>query len=102
MAWDVETDYIAAMCVNAVMAFSPEKIVLGGGVMQQKRLFPIIREKFLKLLGGYVESLSTEESVDRYIVEPGLGINSGVMGGWLLARESAGDITSSSGDGYEV
>lgn len=88
-AWDVETDYLAAMCVNAVMAFSPERIVLGGGVMQQKMLFPRIREKFLKLLGGYVEPLSTREAVERYITEPGLGINSGVMGGWLLAKESA-------------
>lgn len=85
-AWEVEADYLAAMCVNAVMAFSPEKIVLGGGVMQQGFLVEMIRERFLKLLGGYVAPLDSREAVDAYVVTPGLGINSGVMGGWLLAR----------------
>ena len=39
-AWDLEASYLAQMCVNMICAFSPEKIILGGGVMQQKHLFP--------------------------------------------------------------
>lgn len=85
-AWDVETDYLAQMCVNAIMALSPEKIILGGGVMQQKRLFPIIRRKTLALLGGYICTPAVDTGLEDYIVEPGLGVNSGVMGAYLLAR----------------
>ncbi len=87
-AWDLESTYLAQMCVNAMMVFSPEKIVLGGGVMQQKFLLPIIRQKTLKLLGGYVCAKAVDEGLENYIVEPGLGVNSGVMGAYLLAREA--------------
>lgn len=87
-AWDVETTYLAQMCHNAIMVFSPEKIILGGGVMQQEFLFPIIRRKTLALLGGYVCSPVVENGLEDYIVSPGLGVNSGVMGAYLLARQA--------------
>lgn len=87
-AWRVESDYLAQMCHNAIMAFSPEKIILGGGVMQQKFLLPIIREKTLALLGGYICAPAVDAGLADYIVEPGLGVNSGVMGAYLLAREA--------------
>lgn len=86
VAWDIEAGYLAQMCHNAIMSFSPEKIILGGGVMQQKFLFPLIRKKTLELLGGYVCSPVVERGLEGYIVEPGLGTNSGVMGAWLLAK----------------
>ena len=86
VAWDIEAGYLAQMCHNAIMFFSPEKIILGGGVMQQKFLFPLIRQKTLELLGGYVSSPAVDRGLVDYIVEPGLGTNSGVMGAWLLAK----------------
>ena len=87
-AWALEADYIAQMCHNAIMAFSPEKIILGGGVMQQEFLFPMIRERTMALLGGYLCSPVVERGIEDYIVAPGLGVNSGVMGAYLLAREA--------------
>lgn len=87
-AWEVESDYLAQMCHNAIMAFSPEKIILGGGVMQQKFLLPVIRRKTLALLGGYLCSPVVDAALADYIVEPGLGVNSGVMGAYLLAKEA--------------
>ena len=88
-AWALEAGYIAQMCLNAIMAFSPEKIILGGGVMQQAFLFPMIREKTVALLGGYLCSPVVARGLEDYIVPPGLGVNSGVMGAYLLAREAA-------------
>ena len=88
IAWDIEAGYLAQMCHNAIMSFSPEKIILGGGVMQQAGLFPMIREKTVALLNGYVGSPAVDAGLEDYIVPPGLGVNSGVMGAWLLAQEA--------------
>lgn len=87
-AWELETAYLAQMCHNAIMTFSPEKIILGGGVMQQSFLFPLIRRKTLELLGGYVSSPAVDAGLEDYIVAPGLGVNSGVMGAYLLALQA--------------
>ena len=88
-AWELEATYLAQMCVNMIVTVSPEVIVLGGGVMQQMHLFPKIRERVLKLLGGYVSSPSiTPEGIDGYIVPPALGVNSGVIGALLLGARA--------------
>ena len=87
-AWDLEAAYLAQMCMNAVCGFSPEKIILGGGVMQQKHLFPLIRRKTLALLNGYVQAKEILENIDSYIVEPGLGTKSGATGALLLAQQA--------------
>lgn len=87
-AWELESDYLSQLCAIAILSFSPEEIILGGGVMQQKFLFPRIREKTLKALGGYIVHPAVEEGLANYIVEPGLGTNSGILGAWLLAKQS--------------
>ena len=57
--------------------------------MQQMHLFPRIRKKTLALLGGYVDSPRlTPEGIDRYIVPPALGVNSGVTGALLLGAKA--------------
>ena len=57
--------------------------------LQQMHLFPKIRERVLKLLGGYVSSPSiTPEGIDSYIVPPALGVNSGVIGALLLGAQA--------------
>ena len=89
-AWELEAQYLAQMCANLIFTLSPEMIVLGGGVMQQMHLFPRIRRKTLELLGGYVDSEKmTPEGMEGYIVPPGLGINSGVVGALLLGAQAA-------------
>ncbi len=85
-AWDLEAAYLAQMCVNAVCAFSPERIILGGGVMQQKHLFPLIRRKVQTLLNGYIHSDAVLNRIDTYITAPGLGTQSGALGALLLAK----------------
>ena len=88
IAWDVEAEYLAQMCVNTIVVLSPKKIVLGGGVMHQLHLFPKIRKRTLELLNGYVAHSAILEDIDNYIVPPALGDNAGAAGSLLLALEA--------------
>jgi fructokinase len=85
-AWELEATYIAYAVVNIILALSPRRIVLGGGVMEHLALFPLIRGKVRKLLNGYVASPVFEGSLEDYIVPPGLGKRSGVLGALALAK----------------
>ena len=87
-AWELESAYLAQLCASAVLSFSPEVIILGGGVMQQKFLLPMIRTKVLQLLNGYIAHPAIVSEMESYIVEPGLGTKSGITGAFLLAREA--------------
>ena len=90
-AWGLEAEYLAQMCVNLILTFSPEVIVLGGGVMQQAHLFPRIRERVIALLGGYVASDRVSGAhINSYITAPALGVNSGVVGALLLGAQALG------------
>ncbi len=85
IAWEIEAEYLAQMCVNTIVLLSPKRIVLGGGVMHQAHLFPRIRSRTLELLGGYVAHPAILEKIDTFIVPPALGDNAGAVGSLLLA-----------------
>ena len=87
-AWKLEAAYLAQLCASAMFSFSPERIILGGGVMQHKSLFPLIRKETLALLHGYITHPAVDAGLADYIVEPGLGVNSGILGAYLLARQA--------------
>jgi len=84
--WALEAHYIALGLVNFILTLSPERLILGGGVMQQAHLFPLIRQEVLVLLAGYVQAAEILTNCERYIVPPGLGGRSGVLGALALAR----------------
>ena len=88
-AWELESAYLAQLCQTAMLAFSPERIVLGGGVMQKDFLLPMIRQKTIALLGGYLSHPAVEEGLNGFITAPGLGTASGITGAYLLARQAA-------------
>ena len=88
--WDIETDYIASALMNFILTLSPNKIILGGGVMQREFLFPKIRRRVRELLNGYVSSQSILEGIDSYVVPPALGNQSGSLGAIALAMSLAG------------
>jgi fructokinase len=84
-AWEIEAYYIAQGIVNYILTLSPHKIVLGGGVMHQKQLFPLIRNEVARLLNGYIKTNQMEE-LDQYIVPASLQDNQGIMGCIQLAK----------------
>lgn len=81
--WEMEAYYLAQALMNYTLVLSPERIVLGGGVMKQTQLFQLVRQEFEKLMNGYVQLPPLEE----YIVPPALGDNAGITGCLLLAAE---------------
>lgn len=83
-AWELEAYYIAQAIANYILCYSPNKIVLGGGVMHQKQLFPIIRNKVKEYLNGYINSEQILNDIDHYIVPPSLGDDAGIKGALRL------------------
>jgi fructokinase len=90
-AWDMEAVYIAMALVNIILSLSPQRIVLGGGVMERKLLFPLIRQKVKDLLNGYVASPVFTGDLSSFIIPPILGNRSGVLGALSMARAMAED-----------
>lgn len=88
-AWDLEAHYLALALVNIICTLSPQRIILGGGVMSQSQLFPMIRRKVQALLNDYVQSPTILAEIDGYIVPPGLGGLAGVLGAIALAQQAA-------------
>jgi fructokinase len=87
--WEIEADYLAQLCMQLVLMLSPQRIVLGGGVMHQNPLFPAIRRRTQHWLGGYVQRTELEAGIDGFIVAPRLGAQAGIHGALALALEIA-------------
>ena len=88
-AWALEAHYLALACSNLVCTLSPQRIILGGGVMHQPGMIENIQREVRALLNGYVQSPAIEQSIDTYITLPGLGDQAGVLGAIALAERAA-------------
>jgi fructokinase len=83
--WEEEARYLAFAAAVATLMLSPQRVILGGGVLKQRHLFPRIRRHFLALLNGYIQSPAVTANVEAYIVPPLLGDRAGALGGLALA-----------------
>ncbi|MBI1400929.1 ROK family protein [Hyphomonas sp.] len=84
--WDVEAFYIAQACAALVLTTRPDRILLGGGVMQAAGLVPKVRAAFARLMNGYL-GLS-DADIENLIQRPALGDNAGLIGAVTLARQN--------------
>jgi fructokinase len=85
-AWALEARYIALGLQGLLGALSPQRFILGGGVMAQPQLFPLVRRELLRLNNGYIRHPSlTPGGIDRYVVPPALGNQAGILGALALA-----------------
>lgn len=85
IAWELEAQYLALALATWICTLSPQRIILGGGVMRQAGLFERVRRKVLDLLNGYIQAPEILEHIDAYIVPPALGGDAGVLGAIALA-----------------
>lgn len=86
--WEMEGYYLAQALMQYVLILSPKKIILGGGVMKQKQIFPYIYKHFKDLMNRYVDLPELKEDISQYIVAPGLGDEAGIIGSLLLADQA--------------
>jgi fructokinase len=86
----LEAHYIALALHIYICTLSPQRIILGGGVMEQMQLFPLVREKTLEFLKGYIASPQIGEHIDDYIVPANLGGRAGILGALVLAERAMG------------
>jgi len=77
-AWEAEAQFLAAGLVNWIVTLSPQRVILGGGVMSQGHLAARVQQRLCELLNGYLDPPE--------IVAPELGKRSGVLGGFVLAE----------------
>ncbi|MDO9128525.1 MAG: ROK family protein, partial [Anaerolineales bacterium] len=87
-AWALEAHYLALGLANWIYTLSPQKVILGGGVMQQAQLFPLIRRDVQTLFNGYLQSPAILKNIDDYIIPPALGERAGVLGALALAMDA--------------
>lgn len=87
--WNLEAEYLGLGLFNLVLALSPQRIVLGGGVASAKGLLGMVRHHLQKLIGGYLDSPSLIAEIDDYLVAPDLGPRAGVLGAIQLGRDAA-------------
>ena len=84
-AWELEAHYLGLAVSNLILVLSPERVIMGGGLMQNLRLFSLIHEEVLARLNGYVCVPAITESIEDYIVPPALGQKAGVVGAMELS-----------------
>lgn len=85
--WELEADYLAQAIAGYVCTVSPKKIVLGGGVMHQQKLFPLIRRKVAEYLNGYLVADELND-MESYICPASLGDDQGILGCLALCRNA--------------
>ena len=88
-AWTLEASYLGLGVASLICALSPELVVMGGGVMKQPQLLPMVRRRVQDTLGGYIQSPRILKDIDAFIVPPALGDMAGVLGAIALAEEAS-------------
>lgn len=84
--WNLEAYYIGQALCNCILCYSPQRIILGGGVMHVPGLIEKVRKETLSKLNGYVKKDEIINKIDEYIVLPKLKNNSGIIGAIELGK----------------
>jgi fructokinase len=84
--WRLEARYVALGVVSVICVLSPERVVLGGGVMSEPKLLPLIHGEVSALLNGYLDTPAISDGIASYITLPQLGSRAGVLGAIALAE----------------
>jgi fructokinase len=84
--WELQARYLALGLVSVICVLSPERIVLGGGVMARRGLLPLVRHAVKELMNGYLDQAAMNEGIGDFITLPALGSKAGMLGAIALAE----------------
>jgi fructokinase len=84
-AWNLEARYLGLALANLALTLSPQRIILGGGVMHVRGMFPMVRAELQATLNGYVQHAAFLDEIEKTVVPPALGDQAGVLGAIALA-----------------
>ena len=85
-AWQLQADIVGRLCHNLLLTYSPQKIILGGGVMAKPGLLDKVILATEASLAAYI-SLPYGVEMANIISLPGLGSHSGLFGALALLVE---------------
>jgi fructokinase len=95
-AWPEAARVLGNLCVNIALTLSPRRIILGGGVMKQPDMLPMVRAAFVKAMAGYLRAPELANDAATFLMPPGLGDDAGLLGAAALARralDEAGELS---------
>ena len=85
-AWNLQARYLALGLVSVICLLSPERIILGGGVMNRPGLLELVQRNVVELVNGYLGAEASDHGISTYITVPSLGSHTGVLGAIALAQ----------------
>jgi fructokinase len=87
--WALEAHYLALGFVSVICVLSPERIIVGGGVMTSRKVLPLVHREVSELMNGYLQNAAVGDEIDGYITLPGLGSQAGVLGAIALGQTAS-------------
>jgi fructokinase len=87
--WELVVHALAQLLHTLVLATAPQRILLGGGVMNsQRHLFAPLRRELQRSLNHYVQAPQLSSGIEAYIGPSALGEQVGPLGSLALALEA--------------
>jgi len=87
--WDKVAAELGELVATLALVLSPERIVIGGGVGRRAALLPAIRAAAAIRLASYLPVDAA--ALEKLVVPPGLGGDSGPLGAIILALRAIGE-----------
>lgn len=88
--WRSVAATVGAMLHNLVMTAAPQRIFLGGGVIERRpELLAMIRHTLIEWLAGYAHGVEVAREGNRFVEAPMLGGMAGPLGALALASDAS-------------
>ncbi|QQR91570.1 MAG: ROK family protein [Myxococcales bacterium] len=84
--WELEANYLAHGLAACTYMLSPERIVLGGGMLKNPGVLERVRSSLKKLVAGYIPHKKLNDDIDNYLVYPHFEQQAGLIGAFALAK----------------